>query len=54
MLPFGLLEMGRRMTRFSRDEQRTVMTLWCIARSPLIMGGDLRKLDDATGVAAHQ
>ncbi len=48
MLPFGVLEMGRRMTRFSRDEQRTVMTLWCIARSPLIMGGDLRKLDDAT------
>jgi alpha-galactosidase len=24
------------------------MTLWSIARSPLIMGGDLRHLDDAT------
>jgi hypothetical protein len=48
MLPFGVLEMGKRNTRFSRDEQRTVMTLWCIARSPLIMGGDLRKLDGAT------
>jgi len=48
MLPFGQLEMGKRMTRFSRDEQRAVMTLWCIARSPLIMGGDLRKLDGAT------
>lgn len=48
MLPFGVLEMGKRATRFTRDEQGTVMTLWCIARSPLIMGGDLRKLDDAT------
>ncbi len=25
-----------------------LMTLWCIARSPLIMGGDLRALDAAT------
>ena len=25
-----------------------MLTLWCIARSPLIMGGDLRKLDDFT------
>jgi alpha-galactosidase len=48
MLPFGVLEMGKRATRFTRDEQRAVMTLWCIARSPLIMGGDLRKLDDVT------
>ena len=35
-------------TRFSKDEQRTMMTLWCIARSPLIMGGDLTKLDPWT------
>jgi len=48
MLPLGTLEMGKRMTRFTPDEQRTLMTLWSIARSPLIMGGDLRKLDDAT------
>jgi alpha-galactosidase len=48
MLPFGVLEMGKRTTRFTRDEQRTVMTLWCIARSPLIVGGDLRELDDFT------
>ena len=48
MLPFGMLEMGKRTTRFTRDEQRTVMTLWCVARSPLIMGGDLRKLDEVT------
>ncbi len=48
MLPFGVLEMGKRSTRFTRDEQVTVMTLWSIARSPLMMGGDLTKLDDFT------
>jgi hypothetical protein len=48
MLPLGTLEMGRRTTRFTLDEQTTLMTLWCIARSPLIMGGDLRDLDAAT------
>jgi alpha-galactosidase len=48
MLPLGILEMGKRTTRFTPDEQRTLMTLWSIARSPLIMGGDLRKLDEAT------
>ena len=48
MLPLGVLEMGRRVTRFTADEQVTLLTLWSIARSPLIMGGDLRKLDAAT------
>ncbi|MGK6319885.1 glycoside hydrolase family 27 protein [Sphingomonas sp. DT-204] len=48
MLPLGRLAMGERDTRFTRDEQRTLMTLWSIARSPLIMGGDLRHLDDWT------
>ena len=48
MLPFGVLDLGRRSTRFTRDEQRTVMTLWSIARSPLILGADLTKLDDFT------
>jgi len=48
MLPLGVLEMGKRTTRLTHDEQRTLMTLWSIARSPLIMGGDLRKLDDFT------
>ena len=48
MLPLGLLELGRRKTRFTADEQVTLMTLWSIARSPLIMGGDLRRLDDVT------
>jgi alpha-galactosidase len=48
MLPLGELEMGHRKTRFTVDEQVTLLTLWSIARSPLIMGGDLRKLDDFT------
>jgi hypothetical protein len=48
MLPFGVLDLGRRTTHFTRDEQRTVMTLWSMARSPLIMGGDLTKLDEFT------
>jgi len=48
MLPLGLLALGKRKTRFTYDEQRTMMTLWSIARSPLIMGGDLRALDPRT------
>ena len=48
MLPLGRLAMGKRDSRFTPDEQRTLMTLWSIARSPLIMGGDLRHLDAAT------
>jgi len=48
MLPLGRLALGERNTRFTPAEQRTVMTLWSIARSPLIMGGDLRHLDAPT------
>ena len=46
MLPFGML--GRRATRFTRDEQITVMTLWSVARSPLMHGGDMTRTDDFT------
>ena len=48
MLPLGRLALGERDTKFTPAEQRTVMTLWSIARSPLIMGGDLRYLDAPT------
>lgn len=53
MLPLGYLGPhpgadDARQTRFTRDEQRTMMTLWSIFRSPLIMGGDLLQLDDWT------
>jgi len=39
---------GARMTRFTPDEQRTHMTLWCMARSPLMIGGDMTRNDAAT------
>ena len=48
MLPLGRLALGERDSRFTPDEQQTLMTLWSIARSPLIMGGDLRHLDSKT------
>jgi hypothetical protein len=48
MLPLGVLELGRRRTRFTQDEQRTLVTLWSIARSPLIHGGDMTRTDDFT------
>jgi len=48
MLPLGTLVMGKRMTRFTKDEQFTLMTLWSIARSPLMHGGDMTKTDPLT------
>jgi hypothetical protein len=53
MLPWGWLGphpgMGQpRQSRETRDEQRTEFTLWAIARSPLILGANLTKLDDFT------
>jgi hypothetical protein len=37
-----------RTSRLTKDEQRTLLTLWAIARSPLIMGGNLLQCDDWT------
>jgi hypothetical protein len=37
-----------RETRLTRAEQRTYVTLWCIARSPLFMGGNLTRVDRRT------
>jgi hypothetical protein len=34
-----------RETRFTKDEQRSMMTLWTMFRSPLMMGGDLLSMD---------
>jgi hypothetical protein len=48
MLPLGTIRQGKDKTHFTPDEQVTLMTLWCIFRSPLIFGGDLTKMDDAT------
>ena len=47
MLPFGIIDF-RRPTNFTHDEQITCMTLWCIARSPLMLGADMTKLDEWT------
>jgi len=41
-------EGGGLSTKFTPDEQQTVMTLWSIFRSPLIFGGDLPSNDAAT------
>lgn len=35
-------------TKFTPEEQKTMMSLWCVFRSPLIMGGELRNNDEAT------
>ena len=35
-------------TQFTEDEQRTMMSLWCIFRSPLMMGGEMRDNDGFT------
>jgi len=45
-LPKGV--MRDRMTRFTKDEQKTMMSLWCIFRSPLMFGGELRDNDEWT------
>jgi hypothetical protein len=53
MLPLGKLSGGRpgasgRWTHFTTNEQYTLMSLWAIARSPLILGADLTQLDPFT------
>jgi hypothetical protein len=55
MLPIGHIGirswehgLGDRWTRFTRDEQITLITLWSIFRSPLMIGCELRDLDDWT------
>jgi hypothetical protein len=48
MLPIGVLQMGENKTHFTHDEQITLMSLWSIARSPLMIGADLTKLDNFT------
>jgi hypothetical protein len=37
-----------RQSRLTHDEQRTEFTLWAVTRSPLILGGNLTRLDDFT------
>lgn len=52
MLPLGRLGggfgKGEWDTHFTREEQRTMMTLWCLFGSPLMLGAELTKLDNWT------
>ncbi|MGE5612939.1 MAG: glycoside hydrolase family 27 protein [Bacillota bacterium] len=55
MLPLGRIEINNRKdggigrnTCFTKDEQVTMMTLWSMFRSPLMLGTELRDLDDWT------
>ena len=50
MLPLGHLgpvpgDGKERDTRLTHDEQRTMVTLWAIARSPLFLGANLTQID---------
>ena len=52
MLPLGRLSVGHRSvgpdrrTRLTRAEQLTMLTLWAVFPSPLMVGGDLTAADD--------
>jgi len=55
MLPLGHIGIrsvdggaSDRYTRFTQDEQITMMTLWTIFRSPLMFGGEMRDNDEFT------
>lgn len=51
MLPVGALRQVYKedtWTRFTENEQITMMSLWCMMRSPLMVGADLPKNDDFT------
>lgn len=51
MLPVGALRQcydEKDWTKFTCDEQITMMSLWCMMRSPLFVGADLPKNDDFT------
>ncbi len=51
MLPIGAINAvynPENRTRFTRDEQKTMMSLWCMVRSPLMIGGDMTYFDDFT------
>ena len=51
MLPVGALRQcyaSGNWTQFTQAEQRTMMTLWCMMRSPLMIGGEMTKNDDFT------
>ena len=51
MLPLGKIgkHFGQeRDTQFTKEEQKTMMSLWCIFGSPLMLGAEMTLLDDWT------
>ena len=51
MLPVGPLRQDydeKDWTKFTEDEQITMLTLWSIFRSPLMIGGEMTKFDKFT------
>ena len=51
MLPLGRIGRGfgaERATALTRDEQRTLVSLWCLFGSPLMLGAELTQLDEFT------
>ena len=55
MLPIGRLGIRtrpglgpHRWSNFTRDQQYTLLSMWCIFRSPLMIGGDLQQIDTFT------
>lgn len=51
MLPVGALRQcydEKNWTRFTQDELITMMSLWCMMRSPLMIGGEMTKNDEFT------
>lgn len=52
MLPLGHLQVndgkGGRQSNLTLDEQKTLLTLWSMAHSPLMVGGDLPSSDPKT------
>lgn len=51
MLPIGPINQvydKANRTRFTKDEQRTMLTLWSVFRSPLMIGGDMTGFDEFT------
>lgn len=51
MLPLGIIGGGfcdERKTHFTQDEQKTMFTLWCLFKSPLMIGANLTMMDPWT------
>jgi hypothetical protein len=49
MLPLAAIRVSQQgWTHFTHDEQFTLMTLWCMARSPLMIGANLPENDTFT------